>query len=487
MNFLTSPFATLFGKVGNSSPSKPAATVPGLQEGSVFSPQVFSMYQDVGNLRGLGDVNDVIKQMHRYDPDAAQSLWAVLRFASTPLDIVFRDEKGVYDADKTRDFKTMLKANWLISTYDVSAEELSDMIMRELFLYGAVGCEVVLNEAKFPVNFILAKNKDIKWRREKGKYIPFQPKQGGGETKLNIPTFFFQSLDREADAPVGESPLLPAIQAITFKQAVIADIQRVIKRTGYPRLKVTVMEDILRKNAPIEVRSDPQLLGEWLGKQKSDIASGLQRLKPEDAVVIFDSLEIDTLENSNAGSVDFRPIMEILNGQVVSALKSLPSILGKTASGGSQNIASVEAMVFLNTPRFLQDRSAKLLSQVYTMSARLMGMNGYIEVKHKPINLRPELELEPQMVARQSRILQLQSFGHIDDSEAALALGIEHLPSEALSGTQFLTGGPSVNTGSISPNSDPLGRSITGGSGAGDTTGTPAASRSTRTTPKTKG
>ncbi len=468
-------FSTLFGKAKATS-NKPKSVNPDLKEGDVYSPEAFSMYQDVGTLRNFGDQDDVIKQLNRYDPDAANAIWATLRFASTPLYIIYRDEKGVFDAEKTKEFKTLLKANWLISTNDPSAEELSDMIMRQLFLYGAVGLEVVLNEFKFPTKFVVVKNKAIDWRLKGGKFVPFQKKPGGsGEINLDIPTFFFQTLDRDPDEASAESPLLPAIQAIVFKQQVIADIQRVLKRTGYPRLKVTVLEEVLRKNAPVAVKGDDKKLAEWLTDQKKAIGTELSKVKPEDAVVIFDSLEIDTLENKNAGSVDFRPIMEILDSQVVSALKSLPSILGK-GKGGSQNIASVETMVFLNTPRFLQARATKLLSQAYTMTARLAGMKGYIEVFHEAINLRPELELEPQRLAKQNRILQLQSFGHIDDSEAALALGIEHLPEEELSGTNFLGGGPSTDTENISPNTDPLGRSITGGDGAGDTRGNESSS-----------
>lgn len=471
--FLANPFSTLFGKAAPAG-TKSKSINPDKKDNDIYSPELFSMYQDVGQLRGLGDEHDVIKQLHRYDADAAQSLWAVLRFAATDIDIVFRNDKGAFDAEKTRQFKTTLKANWLISTNDPDENELADMIMRQLFLYGAVGLEVVLNQYKFPTDFVLVKNKHVEWRYKAGKFEPFQKKQGGGEINLAIPTFFFQTLDRDPDEATAESPMLPAIQAIVFKQSVVADIQRVLKRTGYPRLKVTVLEEVLRKNAPIDVRGDPQKLGEWLSTQKADIATGLRKLKPEDAVVIFDSLQIDTLENRNAQAVDFRPIMEVLNGQVVAALKSLPSILGKGQTGA--NIASVEAMVYLNTPRFLQKRADKLMSQAYTMAARLMGMKGFVEVKHRPINLRPDLELEPQRLARQNRILQLQSFGHIDDSEAALELGIDHLPSVELSGTNFLNGGPSTSTENISPNTDPLGRSITGGDGAGDTRGNQSSS-----------
>ena len=281
--------------------------------------------------------------------------------------------------------------------------------------------------------------------------------------------------DRRPDQAVADSPLLPAIQAVTFKQTVVNDIQRVLKRAGYPRHRVTILEDILRKNAPTDVRMDPAKLTAWLTKQKKTIAEGLSKLNPEDAIVIFDSIEIDYLSTQGSMTVDFRPILDILDSQLTSALKVLPSILGK-ASGGSQNIASVEAMTFVNSLTFLQERCDKLLSQAYTITARLMGMKGSIVIKHNPINLRPDLELEPQKLAKQNRILQLQSFGHITDSEAALELGIMHSPKEELSGTLFLTGGPEVDTENISPNADPLGRSISGGDGAGDTKGNKSSS-----------
>jgi len=462
-------FSSLFKGVKPST--KPKNVHPDLKDGDVAKPETFSQYQDVGKVRSLGaDSFDIIKELHRYDPDAANALWAMLRFANTKLNIIYKDEKGEFDADKTKEFTTALKAIWLFSVNNPTPEELADAIRRQLFLYGGVGAELILDINKQPTSYVLVRNKDILWRLKGRRYAPYQkPQTGSGEINLDIPTFFFQDLDKDPNYASAESPLLTAIQAISFKQQVIADIQRVLKKAGYPRLKITVLEEALRKNAPRSARADEADLAKWLRKQKQAIAADLSKIKPEDALVIFDSLEVDYVETKQA-SVDFRPIMEILDSQVVSALKSLPSILGK-GKGGSQNIASMEAMVYINTPTYLQRKSEKILSQMLTMSARLMGYKGYIECVHDSINLRPDLELEPQKLAKQNRILQLQSYGHITDSEAALILGIDHLPDSPLSGTEFLDKGPTANTNNISPNADPLGRSITGGSGAGDTTG----------------
>ena len=465
-------FATLFGSIA-ATISRQKSSSADLKEGTNVSSSIgtYNVYQDSSNIRGLGsDIYSIIDELHRYDPDAANALWAMLRFAETPLSIIYKDEKGEFDADKTREFNTALKAKWLFSVREPSPEEISSMIIRELFLHGGIGIEIVLDKFKLPLNYVFVHNKDINWKWKNSTFIPYQTKTGGGEVNLDIPTFFFQTLDRQISQATGESPLLTAIQAIDFKRQVIIDIQRVVKRVGYPRIKVTVLEDVMRKHAPADMKSDPKKLATWLKEQKTALATDLKSIKPEDAIVLYDSVDMEYLKNNVTSSLDFRPLIEILDGQVVSALKSLPSILGKT-KGSSQNTASMEAMVYLNTPTYLQRRSEKLLSQIFTMTARLMGYNGFVECKHQAINLRPELELEPQKLAKQSRILQLQSFGHITDSEAAILLGVDHLPKEELYGTLFLTGGPSVDTENISPNTDPTGRSITGGDGAGDTTG----------------
>ena len=457
---------------GAKAANKPKAQT-GVKEGDKYTPATYSAYYDASTIRSSGDTETILKNLQKYDADSSNAIWSVLRFADTELDIYFVDDKGVFDADKTQQFIATLDSTWLGTVGAPNPRELSVNIMQQLFMFGGLGMEVILDEFKLPTRFVTIAAKEIKWRKKNGVFLPFQEAQGK-EIKLDIPTFFYANTDLHPDQAISDSPLLSAIQAVTFKQTVINDIQRVIRRAGYPRHRVKILEDILIKNAPGDIRHDPEKLEKWVIKQKKDISDGLSKLNPEDAIVVFDSVEIDYLSTQGSMTVDFRPIVEVLDSQLTSSLKVLPSILGK--GSGSQNIASVETMVFINTPTFLQNRADKMLSQAYTLSARLMGLKGTIRVKHRPINLRPELELEPQKLAKQNRILQLQSFGHITDSEAAIELGINHLPENDLSGTLFLDSGPSTDTANISPNADPLGRSISGGDGAGDTRGNSSSS-----------
>ncbi len=458
-----------------AKPGTKTKTVLPVKEGDNYSPLPFNPYYDAGSIRASGDIPTVISNAQKYDADFSQAIWSVARFASTPIDILFMNDKGEFDADKSRQLRTLFDNVWLASVNSPDLNELADNIIMELFKQGGVGLEVVLDQFKLPTNYVLIPSNAVKWKKKNSVFVPYQTGQGK-EISLDIPTFFFVNTDRAPDQAVADSPLLAAIQSVTFKQQVINDIQRVIRRAGYPRHKVTVLEEILRKNAPANVRVDPNKLAKWLKDQLSNIGQELSKLNPEDAIVVFDSVQVEYLSTQGSMTVDFKPIVEILDSQLTSALKVLPSILGKYTGGSSQNIASVEAMTFVKTLTFLQHRCDKILSQAFTLTARLLGMRGFVKVRHHPINLRPELELEPQKLAKQNRILQLQSYGHITDSEAALELGILHLPEEELSGTRFLDGQPSTDTENISPNRDPLGRSITGGDGAGDTRGNESSS-----------
>ena len=453
-----------------SKPKQKPKTISPIKDGDRYTPEFFNPYYDTSNIRSSGTVEDILINAQKHDPDVSQAVWAVTRFASTDIDILFMDDKGNFDATKTSEFQLFLDSAWLTGVNTPDINELADNIIMQLFMHGGIGLELVLDKFKLPTSIIQVASSRLEWEKKNGQYIPFQEDRNK-KIYLDIPTFFFVNTDRRPDQAVADSPLLPAVQQMAFKRAVISDIQRVIRRAGYPRHKVKLLEDIMKKNAPMDVRMDAAKLSKWLVKQKKDIADSLAKLNPEDAIVIFDSVEIDYLSTQGSMSIDFRPIVEILDGQLTSALKVLPSILGKKSGVGSQNTASVESMTFVNTLSFLQERCDKILSQVYTLAARLQGMNGRILAKHNASNLRPELELEPQKLAKQNRILQLLSFGLLTDSEAALTLGIKHLPTEELSGTRFLDSNPGTDVENISPNRDPLGRSVTGGSGAGDTRG----------------
>jgi hypothetical protein len=107
------------------------------------------------------------------------------------------------------------------------------------------------------------------------------------------------------------------------------------------------------------------------------------------------------------------------------------------------------------------------LDQVMTFLMNVYGIPGWVECNFAPAELRPALELEPQKVLRQSRLLQDLSLGNITDAEYHLQMHGRLPPSGAptLAGTGFMdqSEAPEVRTDDVSPNANggSLGRSLT--------------------------
>jgi hypothetical protein len=135
---------------------------------------------------------------------------------------------------------------------------------------------------------------------------------------------------------------------------------------------------------------------------------------------------------------DYRELLDALSNQAASALKSNSSMLG-LRSGGSQNVAGVEAVLSTKMARMLQKPVEEVLSKALTLALRLYGVDAYCALKFDSIELRPESELEAHRAIRQARVLELLSNGRITDDEAQVMLGLGSMPStaEELSGTGF--------------------------------------------------
>jgi hypothetical protein len=98
------------------------------------------------------------------------------------------------------------------------------------------------------------------------------------------------------------------------------------------------------------------------------------------------------------------------------------------------------------------------------------GIPGFVTTKFSPAELRPDLELEPQKVLRQSRLQNDLSLGLITDEEYHLQMygRLPPVGAPVLSGTGFAVANKAnVDATNISPNGNSLDRSLVPqGSGA---------------------
>ena len=426
---------------------------------------------DIFTERTANDARDLMKSLAKYDSDVSATIHAFLTIADTDLRYYVYDAEGNIDREGMKQLDLLVTA--LFTRYDYSTgfafakslREVAEDLRYMLMLRGGIAVELIFDK------YLVAKelrNVDlvtVQWKEtQPGLYKPSQIVQGNNDgISLDIANFFVKYYRQNPTEIYTESMFVSSINTIASRQQVINDLYRIMQKTGYPRLEAKVMEEILRKNAPANVVQDEAVMGVWLNQRMQEIANSLTDMRPDSAFVHMDSVEVKILNEGGPGkSFDVTSIIEVLNSQNQAALKTMATIIGRGKAG--TNTASVEARVFSKSADSLNGPVADILSDILTFAMRMQGYPGFVWCEYAKVELRPELELEPQRTMLQARLQTDLSLGLITDDEYHIQMYNRLRPDSApeLSGTGFQTESKAgVDASSISPNSDPLGRSIT--------------------------
>lgn len=406
--------------------------------------------KDLTTLRLGGDSRKVVHDYAKASPDLSAAANAYLRTAITSrYTAVSKNMDGTFNREATALLQQLLTRFNVVPNYDDgfagtdSLRSLSESLGVEILFYGACALELVLDKSRLPSKLAPVSVTKIEFKPD-NKVRGLKPiqKLSGTEIDLDIPTFFYVSLDQDLLEPYATSPFEPAMQPALAMQEFMDDLRRIVKRVVHPRLLVSIDEEKFRKNLPPDVVHDSEKLVDYMKEVITDIESRINGLNPEDALVLFDSLGVDLLNNGNISlDAEYRTLQDIYDAKMTTGAKALPSILGH--GSGSQNIASSETLLFMkNAAGSVQEKLNEIFSRALTLAIRLFGFDCYAEFRYADIDLRPESELEAFRAMRQSRVLELLSLGFLTDDEASIALTGQLTPAgfTTLSGTGFFKG-----------------------------------------------
>src|SRR3546814_1312503 len=90
----------------------------------------------------------------------------------------------------------------------------------------------------------------------------------------------------------------------------------------------------------------------------------------------------------------------------------MPAVVGKSSNG---QVASTEARLFALNADALNRVVGSLFTKALTLAVRLTGSESRVVARYRPVELRPVLELEPQLTMRASRLRNELSLGPITD------------------------------------------------------------------------
>lgn len=427
---------------------------------------------DIFSSRGSDDSRTLLKSLFKQDPDVSATVNSYLTLANTQPKVIVRDLEGEIDRQATRDLMKAIKMLTVPTDYTQGFQMKPDLgtICEELrymlLLRGGIGAELVLDKLGAPSQVRNIDLVSIEWfERQPGIYKPVQKVAGQTNgTSLDIPTFFVAYFRRDPTEIYSYSTFVSSINTIAARQQVINDLYRIMKRTGYPRMDVTVIEEVLAKNAPAAVKADPTKLPGWVSTQLVAIRNQFEGIRPDQAFVHMDSIKTGMINEKAPGiGIDISSVIETLNAQNQAGLKTMATVIGRGQSG--VNTGSVEARIAAMNADELNLPVAEVLSNIFSFILHQSGYQGFCEVEFVKAELRPALELEPQLSLRAARLRADLSLGTITDDEYHLMMFNRLRPeaSPELSGTNFdKAAEPAIDPGDISPNGDPLGRGISG-------------------------
>ena len=404
---------------------------------------------DMPTNRGSLDSRQILQNLLKYDADVSAAVFAYLTVADTKPIFHVRDLTGAFDPTGYGTVNQLLQSLGTRTDYSqgydrtVSVRGLCEQLRYMVLLRGAVGIELVLDKNKLPTRFNQIDMSTVEWaEQEAGRFLPLQrPKSGGDLIDLSkLPTFFTSFFHQDPTAIYAEGPFVSAINTISARQQVINDLYRIMQVTGFPRISITVVEEVLLKNAPANVTANTQERHAWVQARLTEVANTFANLRPDQPFTTTDAITVAVVNDKNPGNgMDISHVINVLNAQNQAALKTMATIIGRGESG--VNTASVEARVFSMNADQLNRPVADVLSQVLTFCLRILGSESSVEVDFRPAELRSDTELEPQLALKQSRLLQLLSLGLIDDVEFSMHLtGRPPLAgAPQLSGTGFMT------------------------------------------------
>lgn len=394
------------------------------------------------------DSATAIRLLARKNGNVGSSVFSFVEIAKSGVDIKgYTTNTNIYSPEATQIARSVRAQMDTVYDYSkgyadiMSFDSLIETLLREAVITSQVSAELVLDKARLPYKIAPIAYETIRWvSRGDGSVYPEQQlaaADGEATISLDIPNFWTSAVHKDLTKTYVTPMLEPAISMATYYDQFIDDMRRAVRITGHSRLVVSLDAEKILSALPADAFDDDSKKQEFLETQRTAVETIVQSLEPEDALVTYDSVGVEDVQTKDV-KADYTQLLTAISGMLATSLKSHPSILGLRLEG-SQSLSNTESLVFLKIAKGIQKPVEEVLSRALTLAIRLYGVDGYVKVKFKPINLRPEDELEAYRTMKQQRILEQLSLGLITDEQAAEELDLGELPAgyTPLSGTMF--------------------------------------------------
>lgn len=370
----------------------------------------YSSKQVMENLRIIRDLN----------PDASMAIWNFLRLANNGHEIEAITTSG--DLDRSSMDLINSLAPRVGKLYGGGMDQLINVLLLTAFTQGSIALEVELTESiDDVVDFHAVDPSTLDFRRNKQTdEIELVQKQWDGTYKvMNGETVFYYPIDPDIGDPYGRSPILPILQIIFFQIQVMKDLQKVIHHQGYERFDISIVEEAIMENLPDRIKNgSPEEIQRYVTNYIGDVQRQMEQLEPDDDFYHTSSIEIKMVGGARSGAVNAQAVVDIINQQVVMALKQLPILLGRN-EGSTETHGTVQWQIYVAGIQSIQRGIKRMLERAYGVSLQVYGRQATAKVTFNELRTSDrQSDAAAEKVETETKIMQVNQ-GWIDNDEAA--------------------------------------------------------------------
>ncbi|MNC19373.1 hypothetical protein D3C75_673030 [compost metagenome] len=241
----------------------------------------------------------------------------------------------------------------------------------------------------------------------------------GQYKKIDTPTFIYEEFDPMVDDPYGRTPILPVLQVVFFHLQVLQDLKAVVHNQGYPRLDISILEEILLKNIPTQFKNNATAQQAWLKERMDEMMNNFNSLNPDDAFIHWDSVKVEYLKGGNTGPmIDIKKLIDIIDTQMATGLKTLLTLLSRH-QGSTETYSSVDTQIYIKSVESARSVTKRFWKRAFSMAVRVRGVQTQVESDYAPIDLRSDMERERDLRAKLNNYVLAEKERYITTIEAA--------------------------------------------------------------------
>lgn len=370
----------------------------------------YKSIQVMENLRIIRDLN----------PDASMAIWNFLRLANTGHEVDARTPNGKPEKRSTEILEEVSRRVGRL--YGGGLDQLINVLLLTAFTQGAIALEVELTEDISDIvdfHAVDPSTLDFMRNKETGKVELVQKQDDGSYKVLNQETVFYYPIDPDIEDPHGRSPILPILQIIFFQIQVLKDLQKVIHHQGYDRFDIKVIEEAIIENLPDHIkRGDPEDIRQYVTNYIGEIQRQMEELEPDDDFYHTSSVEIAAVGVNKNVSLSAQGVIDIINQQIVTALKQLPILLGRN-EGTTETHGTVQWQIYVAGIQSIQRGIKRLLEKAFNVVLQINGRQRTAHIKFNEIRTTDrQSDAQAEKTETETKILQVKQ-GWIDNDEAS--------------------------------------------------------------------